>query len=197
MTATAGLRVLVCEDEGLTALRLQKSLQALGFLVAGEARDGEEAVSRAVQLRPDVILMDIRMPRCDGIAAVERIMAEAPTTIVMVTAFSENELVQRALEAGASGYLVKPVTDEQLQPAIAVALSRFRQFQELNGQIRDLSATLEARKIVERAKGVLMRRRNLTEEEAYQHLQRISRDRRQPMKDTAAQVIAAVELLGA
>jgi response regulator NasT len=189
-------RVLVCEDEGLIALRLQKSLAKLGYEVVGEARDGEEAVAQAARLQPDAILMDIRMPKLDGIAATEQIMAQRPTAIVMITAYSERELVDAALRAGASGYLVKPVSDEQIQPALEVALGRFAELNDLRGELADLKEALEARKIVERAKGILMRRFQLPEDEAYRRLQKMSRDRRQAIKDTAQQVIAAAELLG-
>lgn len=189
-------RVLVCEDEGLIALRLQKSLAKLGYQVVGEARDGEEAVAQAALLQPDAILMDIRMPKLDGIAATELIMAQRPTAIVMITAYSERELVDSALRAGASGYLVKPVSDEQIQPALEVALGRFGELNDLRGELADMKEALEARKVVERAKGILMRRFQLPEDEAYKRLQKMSRDRRQPIKDTAQQVIAAAELLG-
>lgn len=189
-------RVLVCEDEGLIALRLQKSLAKLGYQVVGEARDGEEAVAQAARLQPDAILMDIRMPKLDGIAATELIMAQRPTAIVMITAYSERELVDAALRAGASGYLVKPVSDEQIQPALEVALGRFGELNDLRGELADMKEALEARKVVERAKGILMRRFQLPEDEAYKRLQKMSRDRRQAIKDTAQQVIAAAELLG-
>ena len=109
---------MICEDEGLTVLRLKKALSSLGYEVVGEAKNGEEAVALAEQLRPDAILMDIRMPKLDGIAATERIMSARPTAIVMITAYSDRELVEAALQAGASGYLVKPVSDEQIEPAL-------------------------------------------------------------------------------
>jgi AmiR/NasT family two-component response regulator len=131
-------RVLVCEDEGLTALRLKRVLGMLGYAVAGEARDGEEAVREARRLRPDVILMDVNMPKLDGIQALERIMQECPTTVLMLTAYSEQELVQRALAAGASGYLVKPVVNEQLRPAISIAMARFAELR----QERDVATSL-------------------------------------------------------
>lgn len=189
-------RVLVCEDEGLTALRLQTSLKQLGYEVVGEARDGEEGVAAAARLKPDAILMDVRMPRLDGIAATERIMQARPTAIVMITAYSDRELVEAALRAGASGYLVKPVSDEQIEPSLKVALSRFGELCDLHGEVSDLKEALEARKLVERAKGIFMRRFELAEDEAYSRLQKMSRDHRQSLKETARQVIAAVEILG-
>jgi AmiR/NasT family two-component response regulator len=189
-------RVLICEDEGLTALRLRTSLTHLGYEVVGEARDGEAAVAAALQLAPEAILMDIRMPKLDGLEATERIMRERPTAIVMLTAYSDRELVEAALNAGASGYLVKPVDDEQIEPALRVALNKFAKLRELNSELLNLKEALEARKLIERAKGVFMRRYHLTEEEAYRRLQKMSRDRRQPLKQTATQVLAADELLG-
>ena len=192
----AKVRVLICEDEGLTALRLQASLTKLGYEVVGAARDGEEAVQKAADLKPDAILMDIRMPKLDGIAATEQIMRARPAAIVMVSAFNERDLVDAAVRAGASGYLVKPVSDDQIEPALQVALSRFGELSDLRGELSTLKDALEARKVVERAKGILMRRFQIAEDEAYQRLQKMSRDRRLPLKDTAQQVIAAAELLG-
>jgi two-component system, response regulator PdtaR len=194
-TPSTKATVLICEDEGLTALRLKKALTGLGYEVVGEAKNGEEAVSQAARLKPDAILMDIRMPKLDGIAATEQIMSARPTAIVMITAYSERELVEAALRAGASGYLVKPVSDEQIEPALAVALNKFAELRELSGELTDLKEALEARKVVERAKGILMRRYQMPEDEAYRRLQKISRDRRQPLKQTAEQVLAAAELL--
>jgi response regulator NasT len=192
----AKARVLICEDEGLTALRLQKALAALGYEVVGEAKNGEEAVALAERLQPDAILMDIRMPKLDGVTATGQIMRTRPTAIVMITAFSERELVDAALQAGASGYLVKPVSDEQIEPTLRVALNRFTELRDLSGELSDLKEALEARKLVERAKGILMKRLQLPEDEAYRKLQKLSRDRRQPLKQTAEQVIAAADILG-
>jgi two-component system, response regulator PdtaR len=193
--AIAPTRVLICEDEGLTVLRFQKTLAAMGYDVVGEAKDGEAAVAQAQRLHPDVILMDVHMPKLDGIQATGRVMALCPTAIVMVTAYSDQELVQRALEAGASGYLVKPVQEEQLRPAISVALTRFAELRELGSEVTDLKEALEARKMIERAKGILVQRRGYNEEEAFRQMQRVSRERRQTMKETAQQIIAAAELL--
>lgn len=192
----AKVRVLICEDEGLTVLRLKATVKKLGYEVAGEARDGEEAVAAAARLLPDAILMDVRMPKLDGVAATEQIMRARPTAIVMITAYNERELVDAALRAGASGYLVKPVSDEQIEPALKVALSRFGELSDLRGELSELKDALEARKLVERAKGIFMRRFSLAEDEAYQRLQKLSRDRRQPLKETAQQIIAAADLLG-
>jgi response regulator NasT len=190
------VRVLICEDEGLTALRLQKAVTALGYEVVGEAKNGEEAVRLAERLRPDAILMDVRMPKVDGIEATERIMRAHPAAILMITAYSERGLVDAALRAGASGYLVKPVSDEQIEPALRVALRNFGELRELAGEVSDLKEALEARKVVERAKGILMRRFQESEEESYRRLQKMSRDRRQSIRETAQQVLAAAELLG-
>lgn len=189
-------RILICEDEGLTALRLKTSLRRLGYEVVGEAQDGLEAVLKARELKPDAILMDVHMPGQTGIAATEQIMLERPTAIVMLTAYSERELVESALRAGASGYLVKPVSDEQIQPALEVALNRYSELTDLREELADLKEALETRKLVERAKGILMQRFQLPETEAYKRLQKLSRDRRQSLKLTSEQLIAAAELLG-
>src|SRR5436190_23608545 len=137
-------KILICEDEGLTMLRLRTSLTKLGYQVVGEARDGEEGVAAAARLEPDAILMDIRMPKLDGIAATERIMQARPTAIVMVTAYSDRDLVDAALRAGASSYLVKPVSDEQIEPALTVALNRFAAFREVCDELSHLKDALEA-----------------------------------------------------
>jgi len=190
------LQILVCEDEGLTTLRLRRSLEALGHHVVAEAADGEAAVALAGEHHPDVILMDIRMPKMDGVQATRAIMSARPTAIVIVSAFSDRELIDAAVDAGASNYLVKPVSDEQLGPAIALAHRRFQQFQELGREVDGLRHALEARKLVERAKGILMDRLTLSEADAFRRLQSASRDRRQPLVDTARQVIDAASLLG-
>ena len=189
-------RVLICEDEGLTTLRLKQSLPQLGYEVVGEACDGEEAVEQALHLQPDAILMDVRMPKQSGIAAAEKIMqSPAATAIVMITAYNDRELVDSALRAGASGYLVKPVSDEQIGPALAVALNKYTELRDLAGEVTDLKEALETRKLVDRAKGILMERYAMSENDAYHRIQKIGRDRRQTMKKTAEQILAAAELL--
>jgi two-component system, response regulator PdtaR len=189
-------RILVCDDEGLTALRVKQTLERLGYKVVGTATDGEEAVRKATDLLPDAITMDVRMPKLDGIGAVQQIMAACPTAIVMITAFNDRDLVDAALEAGASGYLVKPIPDEQIEPAIRLAMARFRELKDLHTEVRDLKNALEARKLVERAKNIIARRFTITDEEAYQRLQKMSRDRGQTMGVMAQQVISAADLLG-
>jgi two-component system, response regulator PdtaR len=189
-------RVLICEDEGLTALRLKSCLPELGYEVVGEAQDGEEAVELAKTLQPDAILMDIRMPKQDGIEATEQIMnSPAATAIVMMTAYNDRELVDAALKAGASGYLVKPVSSEQIGPALTVALNKYMELRDLAVEVTDLKEAFETRKLVDRAKGVLMSRYGMTENDAYHRIQKIGRDRRQTMKKTAEQILAAAELL--
>lgn len=147
------VRVLICEDEGLTALRLRASLEALGFTVVGDARDGDEAVAKAARLRPDAILMDVNMPRLDGIEATRRIMEAYPTAIVMLTAHGDTELVQRALNAGAFGYLIKPVVDEQLRPAISVAWVRFTEsVRQRQAALQSREASLREQELAEKAR---------------------------------------------
>jgi len=192
------LRILICEDEGLTALRLRKELSSLGYNIVGEAKDGREAISLAKRLHPDVILMDIKMPKLDGIAATKRIMEESPTTIIILTAYSNDNFIEEAIAAGASAYLVKPVSSsiEQLLPTIELAASRFAEFQQVKGEVESLKEALEVRKLVERAKGILMARANLSEGEAFKKMQRMSQDSRKPMKEIAREVIRADEIFG-
>lgn len=189
-------KLLICEDEALTTLRLRTSLTRRGYSVVGEAQDGLEAVSAATRLQPDVILMDIEMPRLDGISATRQIMSVRPTAIVMLTAYCEQDLIDTALAAGASGYLVKPISEAQIDPAIQVALRRFHEVHALQGEVAGLKETLEARKVLERAKGVLMRHYQISEAEAHRRLQKMSRDRHQALLKTAEQVLTAVEALG-
>lgn len=189
-------RVLICEDEEFTAKLLETSLPKLGFEVVGVVDNGEDAVKEAERLQPDIILMDIRMPQLDGITATERIMSSPnPVAIIMVTAYNDQDLVEGALRAGASGYLIKPVSDEQIGPAITVALNKFSELRDLTGEVTDLKEALETRKLVERAKGVLMRRYKMMEDEAYHRIQKIARDRRQTLRKTAEQILSAAELL--
>jgi response regulator NasT len=188
------VRVLICEDESLTALRLQEELTHLGYSVVGEAADGYDAVHLAQTLRPDVILMDVKMPKMDGIAATRRIMATAPTAIVMLTAYSQRTLIDDAVEAGAAGYLVKPVSRDQLLPALTLAARRFAEFQAVKAEATDLKDALDTRKLVERAKGILMKRSHLSEPEAYKRMQKMSMDQGKPLKQIAEEVLKADSL---
>ena len=158
--------------------------------------DGGETISLAKKLCPDVILMDIRLPKLNGIEATKRIMEDNPTTIIMLTAYSNDNFIEEAIEAGASAYLVKPVNSEQLLPTIELAANRFAEFQQVTNEVENLKEALEVRKLVEKAKGVLMERSNLSEGEAFSRMQRMSQDSRKPMKEIAQEIIRADEIFG-
>jgi two-component system, response regulator PdtaR len=195
MTAT---RILIAEDNDLVSLTLEEQLKGLGYDVIGIARTGQEAVDLATRLSPDLVLMDIRMPEIDGTEAATRINSQRSTPIIMLTAYADKETIRKAEVAGVLvlGYLVKPVTEADLPPAINVALARFRELQGLRSQVLDLEESLEARKLIERAKGILMQRLGLSERDAYERLRQRARDKRAKMKDIAQAIIEAEELLG-
>jgi len=189
-------RALICEDEGVTVMQIRKALVRAGYQVVGEAMDGRKAVDLAKELRPDLVLMDINMPGpIDGIAATREILQTLPMPIIMLTAYSDDESVNAALDAGACAYLVKPITSEQLLPAIKLAMARFQDLQEALHETADVKEALETRKLVERAKGIYMERKGLSEADAFRALQKLSRDKCQPMKQTAQEIIKASELL--
>jgi len=192
----AATRILVAEDNDLVALTLEEQLKSLGYDVIGVARTGAEAIDLAARLSPDIIIMDIRMPEVDGTEAASRINAQKPTPILMLTAYTDRETIRRAENAGALGYLVKPVNEVELTPAINIALARFRELQDLRSKVDELADSLEARKVVERAKGILMQRLGLSERDAYERLRHRARDKRAKMKDIAQAIIEAEELLG-
>lgn len=189
------LRVLIAEDEPLVAGVLAEQLSQLGHRVVGEATDGEEAVRLCLDARPDLVIMDIKMPRLDGLAASRAILEQAPVPIILLTAYTNDEFIEEAANVGIMDYLVKPVDERDLVPAIRLALSHFEQLQSLRHEVEDLREALETRKLVERAKGVLMRRLNLTEEEAFSRIQRQARNRQAKMRDIAAAIIAADEIM--
>jgi len=168
-------------------------LTNLGYLVVGEAGDGRSAVNQARELRPDVVIMDIKMPDMDGIEAARILTQERIAPVVLLTAFSQQELVGRAKEAGVVGYLVKPFREPDLGPAIEVALARFAEFRALEKEVADLQETLETRKVVDRAKGILMDTQGLSESEAFRKIQRMSMNTRKPMKEIAEAIILAEE----
>ncbi|SDM78939.1 ANTAR domain-containing response regulator [Allokutzneria albata] len=182
-------RVLVAEDEALIRLDLVEMLREEGYEVVGEAADGVEAVELATQLRPDLVILDVKMPRKDGIEAAAAIAGERIAPVVILTAFSQRDLVERARDAGAMAYLVKPFAKRDLVPAIELAVSRFAELQALETEVAGLTERLETRKVVEKAKGLLMTKQGLTESEAFRWIQRTAMDRRTTMKAVADAVV--------
>ena len=186
----APLRVLIAEDEALIRLDLREMLGEEGFDVVGEAADGEQAVALAKELVPDVVICDINMPKMDGIAAAAEISGARIAPVVMLTAFSQRDLVERARDAGAMAYLVKPFQKRDLLPAIEMATSRFAELKALEAEVSGLRERLEARKLIERAKGALMTAHNLTEPEAFRWIQRAAMDNRTSMRAVAELVLS-------
>src|SRR6266480_1630614 len=184
------MRVLVAEDETIIRLDLRDLLERAGFEVCEEARDGEEAVALERSARPDVAIMDVKMPKLDGIEAARRILDERPIPIVMLTAYGQDELVARAVEAGVFGYLVKPFREQDLLPAIRTARARHEELAALREQADSLAEALAARKSIERAKGLLMERESLTEEEAFARLRKASQLSGRPMRVVAEALLA-------
>ena len=187
------MRILVAEDETIIRLDLRALLEQAGFEVCGEARDGMEAVELARELEPDLAVMDVKMPRLDGIDAARRILEERPIPIVMVTAYGQDEIVSRAVEAGVFGYLVKPFREQDLLPAIHTARARHDELQALRAEAESLAEALAARKAIERAKGVLMAKEGLTEQEAFERLRRASQLSGRPLKVVADALVATFE----
>ncbi|NJK78882.1 MAG: response regulator [Chloroflexaceae bacterium] len=192
----AATRILIAEDNDLVSLTLEEQLKDLGYDVVGIARTGTEAVALAQRLSPDLVIMDIRMPEMDGTEAASKIRAARPVPIIMLTAYADKDTIRRAEQAGALGYLVKPINENELPPAINIALARFKEMQALQSQVDELQESLEARKLIERAKGILMQRLGLTERDAYERLRQRARDKRIKMKEIAQAIIEAEELLG-
>src|SRR6266480_3684733 len=184
------MRVLVAEDETIIRLDLKDLLERAGFEVCAEARDGEEAVALARSAQPDVAIMDVKMPKLDGIEASRRILDERPIPIVMLTAYGQDELVARAVEAGVFGYLVKPFREQDLLPAIRTARARHEELTALRDEAESLAEALAARKSIERAKGLLMEREGLSEQEAFARLRRASQVSGRPLRVVADALIA-------
>jgi len=182
-------RVVVAEDESLIRLDIVEILRDNGFDVVGEAGDGETAVQLATELRPDLVVMDVRMPQLDGIKAAERLTRDHIAPVVLLTAFSQKELVEAASEAGALAYVVKPFTPNDLLPAIEIALARYAQIVALESEVADMVERFETRKLVDRAKGLLNEKMGLSEPEAFRWIQKASMDRRLTMHDVAQAVI--------
>jgi AmiR/NasT family two-component response regulator len=185
-------RVLVAEDETIIRLDLCELLERTGYEVCAEARDGQEAVALAHDTRPDLAIMDVKMPHLDGIEAARRILEERTLPIVMLTAYGHEQLVSRAVEAGAFGYLVKPFREQDLLPAIRTAQARHAELAEVREEAESLAAALSARKAIERAKGLLMEKEGLTEEQAFARLRRASQLSGRPLKVVADALIATL-----
>ena len=184
----APVRILVTEDEALIRMDLIEMLQEAGYAVVAEATNGEEAIALATEHQPDLAILDVKMPVLDGISAAEKIISIAP--VLMLTAFSQKDLVDRARDAGVMAYVVKPFTIGDLVPAIEIAISRHTQMKSLADEVADLHERLETRKIIDRAKGILMKALNLSEPEAFSWIQRAAMDRRLTMKEVANAVIS-------
>ncbi len=187
------MRILIAEDETIIRMDLRALIEAAGFDVCAEARDGAEAVELARAELPDLAVLDVKMPRLDGIEAARRILEERPIPIVMVTAYAERELVSRAVEAGVFGYLVKPFRETDLLPAIETARARHEELAALREEAESLADALAARKAIERAKGLLMTKEGLTEQEAFARLRKASQVSGRPLKIVAEAVVATLE----
>ncbi len=184
-------RVIIADDESLIRMDLREMLLNLDYLVVGEVGDGRSAVNLARELKPDVVIMDIKMPDMDGIDAAKILTEERIAPVILLTAYSQKDLVERAKEAGVVGYMVKPFREDDLVPAIEVALARFKEFEALHKEVDDLQLALETRKLVDRAKGILMDTQGLNEAEAFRKIQKMSMNTRKPMKEVAEAIILA------
>jgi response regulator NasT len=192
--AMKSLRTVIADDDGLTLMVLRKILIAMGHEVVGEAADGQQAVSLVKETSPDLVVLDIRMPKMDGLEAARTIQASRPTPIIILSAHTESGLGSEAANAGAHAYLVKPFTATQMKPAIELALTNFERSKQLEQKIQQMNDALETRKLVERAKGILMRQTNLDEESAYLRLQKTARNENKKLADVARAIIMAEQL---
>jgi response regulator NasT len=193
MSDDAPRRVLIAEDEALIRLDLKEMLEEEGYSVVGEAGDGQQAIDLAIEMRPDVVILDVKMPVLDGITAAQRIVADEIAPVVMLTAFSQRDLVERAVEAGAMAYVVKPFGKADLIPAIEVSISRHQQMRALSGEVADLTERLETRKLLDRAKGRLQVEQGMTEPDAFRWIQKAAMDGRRSMRDVAEAVLAQAD----
>lgn len=183
--------MIIADDESVIRMDLREMLTNLGYLVIGEVGDGRSAVNLARELRPDVVIMDIKMPDMDGIDAAKVLTEERISPVLLLTAYSQQELIERAKDAGVVGYIVKPFRESDLAPAIEVAVTRFAEFRALEKEVGDLKLALDTRKSVDRAKGILMDTQRLTEAEAFRKIQKMSMNTRKPMKEVAEAIILA------
>ena len=187
------MKILIAEDETIIRLDLRDLLVRAGHEICAEAKDGEEAVALALSEEPDLAIMDVKMPRLDGIEAARRILEERPIPIVMLTAYGQEELVSRAVEAGVFGYLVKPFREQDLLPAIRAASARHEELQALRAEAESLTEALASRKVIERAKGLLMEKEKLSEADAFARLRKASQASGRPLKVIAEAVVATLE----
>ncbi len=183
------LRVVVAEDEALIRLDLVEMLTEAGYDVVGQAGDGEAAIELTEKEKPDLVVMDVKMPKLDGISAAERIAKQRIAPVVILTAFSQRDLVERARDAGAMAYLTKPFTIEDLMPAIELAVSRFQEIKQLDAEVTNLQDQLKARKLIEKAKGLLMSNLKISEPEAFKWMQKTAMDKRRSMTEVAQLVM--------
>jgi len=189
------LKILIADDETLITMSLSTMLENMGHRMIARARTGLEAVVKAKELSPDLILMDIKMEDMDGLEASRQILAQQPVPIIILTAYSQMDLIEKADEVGVSGYLVKPVSENDLLPAITLARSRFKQFRTLEHELGDLKEALKARKLIEQAKGILMEKEGIPEAEAFRRIQQQSRNQNISMAKLAEAIITASKLL--
>ncbi|HET9981106.1 MAG TPA: response regulator [Ktedonobacterales bacterium] len=187
-------RIILAEDDAVIRMDLKEELERQGYLVVGQVGDGQSAVNLARELRPDLVIMDIRMPEMDGIAAAEVLTREKLAPVLLLTAYSEDNLIERARNAGVVHYVTKPWRQSDLKPAIEIALSRFQEFRAIESKVKDLEQSLETRKYVERAKGVLMDKYKLTEQEAFRRIQKLSMNNRKSMREVAEAILLTEEL---
>ena len=187
------LRILLADDEAILRLDLREMLQDAGHEVVGEAANGEEAVKLARELQPEFIIMDVKMPIMDGITASKIIAEENIAPVLLLTAYSQQDIVDKATDAGVIAYLVKPIREEQLFPAMEVAVKRLAEVKSLNDELEQLKDSLETRKLLDRAKGILMTAHGMTEQEAYRRMQQFSMAKRISLKELAESIIEAAE----
>lgn len=192
-TSVAATRILLAEDEVIARMDLREMLENLGYRVVGEAGDGMAAVTLSRESSPDLVIMDIKMPEMDGIAAARMLNDERIAPVLLLTAYSDRDFVERASDAGVMGYLVKPFAESELTPAIEVALRRWREMRQMHQELEETREALETRKLVERAKGVLMDSQKVSESEAFRRIQRLSMNTRKSMREVAEAILLAHE----
>jgi len=188
------LRLVIADDESIIRMNLRETLVGLGYLVVGDAGDGVSAIHLARELRPDLVIMDIKMPKLDGIAAAKVLTEEKIAPVLLLTAYSDRELVERARDAGVVNYIVKPFREAELLPAIEIALARFAEFNSMATELGDLKDTMETRKLVERAKGVLMDTQGLKEQDAFRKIQQLSMNTRKTMREIAQAILLTAQI---